>query len=137
MPLYDYKCPEGHRFAVFSSIGEYKRERPCEDCGAPAPRFITGAPMVKGDYPGYTCPVSGKWIEGRRQHQENLKRTGCRVLEPGETDRAAAFRKTSEAEFEASVESTAEEFVANLDSKKREQLAAELDNGADVTVERQ
>jgi len=40
---------------------------------------------VASDYEGYQCPVTDKWIEGRYAHKENLKRTGCRLLEPGES----------------------------------------------------
>jgi hypothetical protein len=43
-------------------------------------------PRVVGDYEPYECPVSGKIIEGRKAHEENLKRTGCRLLEPGEKE---------------------------------------------------
>tara|TARA_R110000787_G_scaffold67557_2_gene151389 strand:- start:68 stop:391 length:324 start_codon:yes stop_codon:yes gene_type:complete len=43
-------------------------------------------PMVTGDYAAYECPVTGSMIEGRRAHSENLKQTGCRLLEPGEKE---------------------------------------------------
>ena len=42
------------------------------------------SPLVVSDYAAYECPVSGKMIEGRRAHSENLKQTGCRILEKGE-----------------------------------------------------
>lgn len=41
--------------------------------------------FVQGDYEGYVSPASGKYIEGRYQHREDLKRTGCRILETGES----------------------------------------------------
>ena len=44
------------------------------------------SPMIFGDYQAYECPVTGTMIEGRRAHTENLKRTGCRLLEPGEKE---------------------------------------------------
>jgi hypothetical protein len=43
-------------------------------------------PMIAGDYEAYECPVSGKMIEGRKAHEENLKATGCRILERGEKE---------------------------------------------------
>lgn len=43
--------------------------------------------QVQSDINGYTCPVTGKWVDGRRDHRENLKRTGCRILETGEKER--------------------------------------------------
>lgn len=52
----------------------------------PQEDFVYGqAPGVAGDYTAYECPVTGKMIEGRAEHRENLKRTGCRLLEPGES----------------------------------------------------
>jgi hypothetical protein len=47
-------------------------------------RSHLSAPLVVSDYAAYECPVSGKMIEGRRAHSENLKQTGCRILEKGE-----------------------------------------------------
>lgn len=44
---------------------------------------------ISSDYKGYSCPVTGKWVEGRAAHRENLKRTGCRLLEKGESRDAA------------------------------------------------
>lgn len=62
-------------------------------------------PMIGSDYKGYSCPVTGQWVEGKRAHEENLKRTGCRLLEKGEKeqyaknlarDREEAAEKTSD-----------------------------------------
>jgi hypothetical protein len=49
-------------------------------------RSHLAAPMVVGDYAPYECPVTGKMIEGRYAHTENLKNTGCRILEKGERE---------------------------------------------------
>lgn len=56
----------------------------CPSCGAASSKIIV-APLTMGDLPGYECPITGKWIEGRRAHTENLKRNRCRVYEAGET----------------------------------------------------
>lgn len=42
-----------------------------------------GLQIIK-DIDGYKSRVSGKWVDGRTQQREDLKRTGCRVLEPSE-----------------------------------------------------
>lgn len=136
MPMYDYKCPQGHKFVGFAKLAEYRESKPCPECEEPAERYIAGAPMVRGDYPGYNCPITGDWIEGRKAHEANLKKHGCRVLETGETDAVTRRRQADEAALEDSIAATAEEFVATLPSQKREQLAAELDHGADISVER-
>tara|TARA_R110000751_G_scaffold96964_2_gene188870 strand:- start:1236 stop:1568 length:333 start_codon:yes stop_codon:yes gene_type:complete len=41
-------------------------------------------PRVSGDFDPYDCPITGRTIEGRVAHAENLKRHDCRILEPGE-----------------------------------------------------
>ena len=94
------------------------------------------APRVIGDYAGYSCPVSGRWIEGRRAHEENLKRTGSRVLETGEHEANQRARKDQEAAFDREVDATVERFVDSLPSGKQEQLATEFSHGVDASVER-
>lgn len=46
---------------------------------------VSKGPIMLGDYSAYDCPVTGKIVEGRYQHSENLKRQGCRLLETGES----------------------------------------------------
>jgi hypothetical protein len=53
-------------------------------------------PYVQGDYEGYTSPITGEWIEGRRAHREDLKRHGCRVYEGRESEQRAATRVQAE-----------------------------------------
>ena len=45
------------------------------------PRRSTG-PILLGDYEAYDCPVTGKMIEGRYAHNENLKRQGAASWSP-------------------------------------------------------
>ena len=52
----------------------------------PVARSDLPTPMIVSDYAPYECPVTGKTIEGRRAHEENLKATGCRILERGEKE---------------------------------------------------
>lgn len=42
-------------------------------------------PQIAGDYEVYDCPITGKPIEGKAAHRENLKRNNCRLLEKGES----------------------------------------------------
>lgn len=57
------------------------------------PQKAGKAAYVSSDYEAYDCPVTGKMIEGRAAHRENLKRTGCRILEKGEGRDAERTRK--------------------------------------------
>lgn len=136
MPLYSYKCPTcSKKRDIFKPIAELDRVEKCLNCNFSMNRLLS-APMVRGDYEGYSCPVTGKWIEGRRAHEENLKKHGCRLLEPGETEAARKAGAAREAAFDAAVDSTVEEFVETLPTEKKERLAAELQNGLDVEVVR-
>lgn len=137
MPMYAYRCGGcGASQDVFKPIKDLDLPEPCERCATPMARVLC-APMVQADYPGYSCPITGDWIEGKRAHQENLKKHGCRVYEPGETAQARAGFDAADAALDAAVEATVEEFIEKLPTRKREQLAVELESGADVGVIRQ
>lgn len=136
MPVYEYKCRACEKVTEkITAIKDYTRVVTCE-CGAAAYRVFLTAPRVQGDYAAYDCPITGKRIEGRKAHEENLRKHGCRVYEPGETEGFQKSRAAEEAAFEESVGETAAQFVAGLPSEKREQLAKELESGADVSVDR-
>lgn len=136
MPVYHYKCPKcSFDRDIFKPIAYLNREEPCEACKTPMGRQVC-SPSVIGDYAGYTCPISGAWVEGRKAHEENLKRHGCRVLETGETEQARREGAQAEADLDRSVEATAEQFYETLPTAKREQLAAEISSGLDVEVVR-
>lgn len=136
MPLYTYRCPAcTSRRDVFKPLIHLNREEPCEACQTAMERQLS-APAIVADYAGYSCPVSGKWIEGRRAHEENLKRHGCRVLETGETEQVSRNRRAEEAATDRSVDETVEQFYEALPTNDREQLAVAVQSGLDVAVER-
>lgn len=132
MPLYDFRCACGKKESVFRKIAERNDPLFCS-CLQAMERVVIVAPTVRGDYAGYTCPITDKWIEGKRAHEENLARHDCRVYEPGEREARIRSREKSDADFEARVEDTVEEFIHKLPTQKREQLASEL--AAGVTAE--
>lgn len=136
MPTYLYQCPEcDRRRDIIKPLALLNREERCEACEAPMDRRLC-APAVAPDLSGYTCPITDKWIEGRRAHTENLKRHGCRVYEAGETDQVRRSRAKEEQAEERSVEETVERFYDALPTVKREQLAQEVASGVDLVVER-
>jgi len=47
VPVYEYKCPDNHRFTVVRPMSESSKHAECPECGKPAPREIT-APQIKG-----------------------------------------------------------------------------------------
>ena len=136
MPLYEYKCPSCQaRFERVLPLARYAEPQTCS-CGAVADKLLS-APAIFTDFEGYRCPVSGDWIEGRKAHEENLKKHGCRVLEPGEREQAERARKAADEALEKSVEDTAGRLVASLPQRKLEKLASELEAGVTATVVRQ
>lgn len=138
MPLYDYRCPScfGIREVMLKIEELETAEVHCLRCDRPTVRQLA-APRVVNDYPGYNCPVTGKWIEGRRAHIENLKATGCRILEPGEKEDAARARKASDDALDAAVDEHVERTIHEMEAPKRERLIAEVQGGMDVSIVRQ
>lgn len=97
MPLYSYECEKcGNVFDAFRRYEE--RDAAPEHCDGQAVRRIFTPPMIAPDYPGYESPATGKWVEGRRAHAEDLARSGCRIKEPGET--AAYMKKVASGELQ-------------------------------------
>jgi hypothetical protein len=62
--------------------------------------------QVRRDIPGYDCPVTGKWIEGRRAHEENLKQQGCRIVEKGEKEEWIRDRERAAREQDRKLDET-------------------------------
>lgn len=136
MPTYLYECPFCDRSRdIVKPLAIIDREERCEACEAPMERRIC-APAVTPDFRGYDCPVTGKWIEGRRAHTENLKKNECRVLEAGETDAVRRNYAEEERRADKEIDETVEQFYEALPTAKREQLAQEVASGLDVVVER-
>ena len=41
-------------------------------------------PQIRGDLPAYKSPITGEVIEGRSARREDLKKHGCREVDPSE-----------------------------------------------------
>lgn len=85
--------------------------------GKPAPlptEFTPPRIHLALDYKAYSCPVTGKPVEGRRAHQENLKRTGCRLLERGEKEQNMRERAESDRKLERTIDAAVERTAAEL-----------------------
>lgn len=78
------------------------------------------APAVFADLPGYESPVTGKWVEGRAQRREDLRRTGCRPYEEGERELSIKTRKEDERRSDkAAFESAARAYYSLSPEKRR------------------
>lgn len=116
MPLYEYRCLGGHVFNQVCKVDDRLGPFNCPLCGQKGEKVILHAPRVFGDYEGYASPASGRWIEGRRQREEDLRRTGCRPYEAGEREHAqkvaAAKDRALDREIDAVVEQTLSEITS-------------------------
>jgi hypothetical protein len=135
MPLYDVKCSRsGKIFERQIPLAQFEEPIICS-CQSPATRVIS-KPRIIVDNVGYHCPVTDKWIGSKREHRENLKQQGCRVLETGEKEANERQRLKMETEFDRGIEETVEKTIDSWDSDKREMLAKELQAGVDLQYAR-
>lgn len=82
MPIYTFKCSNGHTETHYAKIIERDAIRQCASCGANLLRILE-APAVRTDISPYQSPVDGRWIDSRAARREDLKRHGCIEWEPG------------------------------------------------------
>ena len=134
MPIYQYECEEGHVQDRSFPMSSYPQLIDCW-CGKMG-RKILSPTRINCDIEPYACPVTGKMITSRKQHEENLRRTGSRVLEKGEMQEYQRRRQAEEQRLEQSIERETEQFFEKLPQKKKEQLSAELLSGATAEVVR-
>lgn len=135
MPLYNYICPDHGEFDKFVKLEDYKSPAQCH-CGRWCDRGLS-VPHFSVDNVGYNCPITGEWVGSKHQHNENLAKHGCRVLETGETEAAASFRAKEDAKLDKLIEDHVEREFESFSSDKKEQLHNELVNGKlDLSVDR-
>lgn len=130
MPIYEYRCREGHGFERYLPLAEYAEPQTCE-CGAESQKVLS-APLVVADLPGYPSPVDGRWIEGKRARREDLARHNCVPYEPSMKDDQARRLKAANEAIDRKVDEHVESEIARMPARKREKLEAELRGGADT-----
>lgn len=138
MPTYVYRCPQCHKnFERFLKVTEHSQPQMCPcGIGVGIQQFTAVRGFVQPNYEPYSSPVTGKMINGRKQHLEDLKRTGCRVFEAGEKEELVRRKAREEVAFEKKIDNIADEFIAGLSGEKVEKLAAEIASGVTATVTR-
>lgn len=120
MPTYVYECQQHGRFERALRMKDHTSTAACPHCAATSPQVIT-RPMVIFDvapWAAFESPTTGKLITSRRESHEDLRRSGCRLLEPGESDqyrkdearRQKENEKASEALVDHIVSETARSF---------------------------
>lgn len=113
MPIYEYRCaPCGKQFTAYKKLADYREPQSCS-CGATAEKIIS-KPMVAVDYPAYQSPASGRWIDGKKAHHEELKRTGCRIFEPGERKDAERRKQAAEQAENTFIDNSVDKVFAEI-----------------------
>jgi putative FmdB family regulatory protein len=136
MPLYEYRCTTCRaKHSQYRPIAESKAGSLCPECGSAATRVLSATHLAT-DYEPYKCPITDKWIEGRKQHEENLKLHGCRVFEAGERQRWLEDKAKRDAMFENDIEQTVGETISSWPAEKQQKLAQELEHGASAEAVR-
>jgi putative FmdB family regulatory protein len=133
--IYEYQCDCGTKFERVLPLARYAEPQICE-CGARATKVFSSL-RVMGDLPSYISPVTGREIRGRRERLEDLKRSGCRPYEEGEREVFAKRRADADKAFDRAVDETVEREFEALPSRKKEQLAGEIEGGVTCEVTRE
>jgi hypothetical protein len=73
-------------------------------------------PYISGDYKPYDCPITGRTIDGKREHNENLRLHGCRIHEKGEfEDVKKNGKKRTEAAMDAAIDKSVDAIAKQID----------------------
>ncbi len=136
MPTYEYECLSGHHFERVLPVSRYDEPQVCE-CGKAASKLISRPLLAWASREcRYDCPITGKPITSRAQHEDNLKRHGCQEYDPEMKTDAANFRKRQDEALDRAVEETVEREIEKMPSRKKEALVKELESGAVASPER-
>lgn len=74
MPLYDFKCGEGHNFERFVPLSDFASPQRCE-CGAPSQRLVS-APVVLSDVIEPRYGADGKLHDSLSSYRRSLTPEG-------------------------------------------------------------
>jgi putative FmdB family regulatory protein len=100
MPIYDYRCPNGHEFEVFQSMSESPVAR-CRECGAPVERvFHPVAVHFKGkgfyttDYARGAAGSDGGPPSSEKEKDSEKKESGKEPSKQGAEGKASGGEKS-------------------------------------------
>lgn len=140
MPRYDFECHNPDCRKVEERLLPMAKSDEPQVCSCghymAKVHFKPPAGHVSNAYVPYKCPVTGEVVSGKKAHEENLARQGCRLLEKGEREAAAKRRAADDAALDRAIEGTVEREITLMPTEKKEQLAKELLHGVDGEVVR-
>lgn len=134
MPLYSYRCADGHLKEDWYSINSYPQVVTCA-CGLYAHIAIQAPLSVKvAQDVAYDSPIDGRHITSHAQRNEDLKRNNCVPYEPEIRQDYDRRLKDGEAKLDKAIDEHVEATIAKMSTAKRAKLYSELvDQG--VTAE--
>lgn len=97
----------------------------CSVCGTLAQMEKLAKVHHQLDY-DYDCPITGAPIRSKHAHEENLKRHGCHILEPGCDRDAARTREEINSRADEAIAEAAAQLYASLPQDKKDALATEV-----------
>ena len=113
MPLYEYRCGEGHIFERVLPVAEYLSPQFCS-CGEIGQKVILHPPRVFCDLEGYESPATGRWVEGKRARAEDLRLSGCRPYEAGEREAAEARKVMADQQLDRQIDGVVERTLDDM-----------------------
>ena len=130
MPVYSYRCLNGHLTDSCSTVAAYQSEIACSACHSRATRYFTPPILVAAQADvQYTSPITGEPIQSRTARREDMARHGCVEYDPGMKQDADRKREESQQQFEAAIERTVYSEMAKMPSEKKIRLAREVIEG--------
>ena len=76
MPLYEYRCSEGHTTDEVRAVDHRHDPLSCGVCGKPAEKIISAVGHAMPDIAGYRSMQDGSWIGSRSKHRAHLRQHG-------------------------------------------------------------
>lgn len=124
--IYESICHECGKVHEYIRSAKNYRDTPfC--CGQKTEKVILTAPYGVVDIPAYQSPVTGRWINSRRERNEDLKRNDCRPWEGLAEEKKEAARRAAydEQKQDKAIEKTVVDAWRTLTPEKQAVLAAE------------
>lgn len=113
MPVYEYRCGEGHIFERVLPVSDYLSPQFCE-CGESGQKVILHAPKVFSDFEGYESPATGNWVVGRRAREEDFRASGCRAYETGEREEMVSRQTANDRQLDNVVDAAVEQTLSDI-----------------------
>ncbi len=77
MPIYEYRCRDGHTTDLYRSVEARHDAAECAKCGKPAEKIISRVGHAVPDIAGYRSTITGEWIGSRSTHRAHLRQHEC------------------------------------------------------------